>query len=196
LELFRKARELVPTYKGTPRSVARVNRELALLRHMLNKAVSWGWLELNPFTKGRLFVQEKNERTRYLTKEEAAPLLADCAEHLRPIVETAINTGMRRGEIFKLRWEWIRDSWLHIPPGITKNGEGRAVPLNRVQLEVFKEVRAKVGLSSPYIFPGVQGKPLVTIRKGFEAACRRAGIKDFKFHDLRHTCASWMVMGG
>jgi integrase len=196
LELFRRGREKTPTGRG-PRSMARVNREMAVLRHMLNKAVSWGWLEVNPFSKGEsLFARERNARGRFLSQEDASRLLAACADHLRPIVETALNTGMRKGEILALRWEWIRGAWVYLPGGMVKSGEGRPVPLNQAQVEVFKEVRAKVELKSPYVFPGVKGLPLVTIRKGFEAACRRAGIEDFHFHDLRHTCASWLVMAG
>ncbi len=199
LELWKKRRELVPTVKKKPRTVARINREMALLRHMFNKAVSWGWLEFNPFLRGEtLFAKEKNARTRYLTPEESVKLLAECSNHLRPIVETAINTGMRKGEILALRWEWVQGTWINLPHGICKSGEGRAVPINQAQLEVFKEVRGQVELKSPYVFPSIvlSDVPYNTIRKGFEAACRRAGIVNFRFHDLRHTCASWMVMAG
>jgi integrase len=197
LELFRGERENTPTRRGTKRSVGRINREMAVLRHMFNKALAWDWLEVNPFKKGKLFPLEKNSRTRYLTYEEAERLLAECPDYLRPIVETAINTGMRRGEIFQLQWDWIRGPWLHLPPEATKSGEGRSVSLNEAQLQVFKDLRAKSGLSSKYVFPSlVSGRPYNTVYKSFEAACRRAGIVDFRFHDLRHTCGSWMVMAG
>jgi integrase len=197
LELFRKEREKVDTCRGV-RSVARVNRELAVFRHMLNKAVSWGWIGQNPFMRGEsLFPNEKNARIRYLTKPESKKLLAECHTQLRPIVETALNTGMRKGEILALKWEWVRGGWVYLPGHLVKSGEGRAVPLNLDQIEVFKEVRAVVPVGCPYVFPGlVEGKPLAVVRKGFEGACRRAGIVDFRFHDLRHTCASWMVMAG
>jgi integrase len=198
LELFRKEREKVDTYRHGPRSVARVNRELAVLRHMFNKALAWGWIDQNPFMRGEtLFPKEKNARIRFLTQEEWARLRVECVAHLLPIVETALNTGMRKGEVLALRWEWVRDAWVHLPGHLVKSGEGRAVPLNEAQLEVFKEVRSTMPVGCPHVFPGlVEGRPMAVVRKGFEGACRRAGIVNFRFHDLRHTCASWMVMAG
>jgi integrase len=199
LELWKKGRELVPTFKKKPRTVARINREMAVMRHMFNKAVAWGMLEFNPFLRGEtLFTKEQNARTRYLTPQESVRLLAECSVHLRPIVETAINTGMRKGEILQMRWEWIQGHWVYLPADVCKNKEARPVPLNKAQIQVFKEVRATTELTSSYVFPSIvlSDAPYNTIRKGFEAACRRAGIVNFRFHDLRHTCASWMVMAG
>jgi integrase len=87
---------------------------------------------------------------------------------------------------------------VYLPPEVCKNKEARPVPLNKAQLQVFKEVRVTTELTSLYVFPSIvrSDAPYNTIRKGFEAACRRAGIVNFRFHDLWHTCASWMVMAG
>lgn len=86
------------------------------MRHMLNKAVAWGLLEFNPFLRAEtLFTKEQNARTRYLTYQESVKLLAECSGHLRPIVETAINTGMRKGEILQMRRDWIQGSWVYLP---------------------------------------------------------------------------------
>jgi integrase len=197
LELFRSQRLQVRTRQGKDRSQARVNREMATLRHMLNKAVQWSRLSVNPFEKGEsLFFREDQTRIRYLTNEEAALLLAACQPHLRPIVETALNTGMRKGEILALRWEWIRDGWIHIPGEMCKTGVGRMVPVNEAQVQVFTEVRKKVQLKSPLVFCDDKGEGWKLLRKSFASAVRRAGITDFRFHDLRHTCASWLVMAG
>jgi integrase len=197
LELFRSQRLQVRTRQGKGRSPARVNREMATLRHMLNKGVQWGRLPVNPFEKGEsLFFREDQSRVRYLTQEEAARLLAACQPHLRPIVETALNTGMRKGEILALRWEWVRDGWIHLPAEMSKTGLGRMVPVNEAQAQVLAEVRRQVHLKSPLVFCNHQGEGWKQVRKSFAGALRRAGITDFRFHDLRHTCASWLVMAG
>lgn len=195
LELFRSKRESVPTWCGKRRTPARVNRELSILRHLFNKAVTWGKLPINPFSRGEsLFRKENNERIRYLTQQEANDLLAACQAHLRPIVETAINTGMRKGEILTLKWSQVRDGWIYLEK--TKSGKGRPVPVNNAQAAVFRELLGNAELKSPYVFSDEKGKPFNNVQKSFDSACRRAGVYDFRFHDLRHTCASWMVMAG
>jgi integrase len=195
MELHRSERQQTPTWRRQPRSPSRVNRELSVLRHMLNKAVQWEKLEVSPFAKGEsLFLKENNERIRYLTTEEAETLLGACPPHLKPIVETALNTGMRKGEILSLKWRQVRDGWIYLEE--TKSGRGRPVPLNAAQVEVFRELRAQVQLKSPYVFGDAQGQPFGNVQKSFDTACWRAGIVDFRFHDLRHTCASWLVMAG
>jgi len=162
---------------------------------MLNKAVQWDKIDVSPFTKGEsLFLRENNERIRYLTQEEAEQLLKACPAHLRPIVETALNTGMRKGEILSLKWSQIRDGWIYLEE--TKSGKGRPVPLNDAQISVFGELRARQQLRSPFVFCDDKGRPFGNVQKSFDSALKRAGIYDFHFHDLRHTCASWMVMAG
>jgi len=195
LELLRSERSQTPTWQRKPRSPARVNREMSILRHMLNKAVQWDKIDVSPFTKGEsLFLRENNERIRYLTQEEAEQLLKACPAHLRPIVETALNTGMRKGEILSLKWSQIRDGWIYLEE--TKSGKGRPVPLNDAQISVFGELRARQQLRSPFVFCDDKGRPFGNVQKSFDSALKRAGIYDFHFHDLRHTCASWMVMAG
>jgi integrase len=78
----------------------------------------------------------------------------------------------------------------------TKSGKGRPVPINNAQAEVFRELLSDVELKSPFVFSDEKGKPFKNVQKSFGSACRRAGVYDFRFHDLRHTCASWMVMAG
>jgi len=195
VELFQSRRRQVPTWCGKVRSPARVNRELAVLRHAFNKAISWGKLAINPFKKGeKLFARENNERIRYLTQKEAQALLESCSAHLRPIVETALNTGMRKGEILSLKWSQVRDGWIYLEE--TKSGKGRPVPINDAQAQVFWEIRGSQELRSAYVFADSTGGAYRNVQKSFDAALRRAGIQDFRFHDLRHTCASWLVMAG
>jgi len=83
---------------------ASVNRELALLRHLLNKAVEWGKIKTSPF-KGVKLLKGEEQRLRFLSQDEIRRLLSVCPEHLKPIVIIALHTGMRKGDILRLRWD-------------------------------------------------------------------------------------------
>jgi integrase len=195
IERFRNQRRAGITCRGRPRSGARVNRELSVLKHMLNKAVRWGFLEQSPIAKAeKLFLPEEGHRLRYLTEEEAEALLEACPGHLRPIVQFALNTGMRRGEIFGLKWEDVGPTGAYL--GKTKAGRPRVVPLNETAQEVLKERRRQAHLKSLFVFSDEEGSPWKTLKESFAGACRRAGIRDFRFHDLRHTFASHLAMKG
>ena len=87
----------------------------------------------------------------------------------------------------RLRWIYLEE---------TKSGKGRPVPVNEAQQEVFQELRDRCHLRSPFVFSDERGQSFRNVQRSFDSACRRAGIYDFRFHDLRHTCASWLVMAG
>ena len=110
------------------------------------------------------------------------------------IVSVALNAGMRRGEILKLKWDDVDLRNVLFMARDTKNGASRAVPINGAVREVLAGVVRR--LDSQYVFCNPKGQPLKEIRHAFSSACRKAGIKDFRFHDLRHTAASFMAMGG
>jgi hypothetical protein len=148
-------------------------------------------IEANPAKKVRLFV-ENNKRIRYLTEEEIHRLYQNASDHLKPIIMTALLTEMRRNEILKLKWEDIDFDHRIIFVRNTKNNEIREVPMNDTLMVVLKSFR----FNSPYVFVRKDGKPHISIRTGFESALRRAGISDFRFHDLRHTFASHLIMRG
>ena len=174
-------------------SPATVNRELACLKTMFNKAVEWEMVEANPAAKVRL-LREPKGRVRFLTEEEAGRLVQCCADHLKPIVVTALNTGMRRGEIFKLKWEEVDFENRIVYVTNSKNGEQRQISMNNTLTETLG--RIKLGKPSPYVFHKDNGKPYTTVRRSFEVAKEKAGIEDFTFHDLRHTFSSRLVMRG
>lgn len=195
LETFRNQRRATPLRSGKPRTVATVNRELAALKHMLNKAVEWGMIEVSPFKKGsRLTMRENNQRHRYLSEEEIKDLLNSCCPHLKPIVEVALHTGMRKGELLSLKWEQVRNGYIYLTK--TKSDKSRQIMINDRVAQVFRELRAKNKWKSPYVFCGPDGKPLQDVKRSFAGACRRAGIEDCHFHDLRHTFASQLLMKG
>lgn len=172
---------------------ATVNRELATLRHMYTKAVEWGYVRGNPL-KGVKRLKEPPGRVRYLREEEIGRLLRCCAGHIHPIVLAALHTGMRKGELLGLRWERVDLVRRRITVVHSKNNEVRAVPLNQTLYRLLEELGRKG--KSGHVFRGPDGKALGDIKKGFAGAVRRAGIEDFRFHDLRHTFASYLVMSG
>jgi integrase len=195
LEIYRNNRKAAPTPAGKPRADASVNREMALLSHLLNKGVEWGMMEASPYKKGkRLIFKENNQRLRFLTDTEVEALLKASSPHLRPIVEVALNTGMRRGELLGLKWEQIRNGFIYLTE--TKSGKSRQIPINDRLAEVFKEVRRENQLKSPYVFADSKGRRYYEVKRSFASACRKAGIEGFRFHDLRHTFASHLVMKG
>jgi len=215
LETYRNDLRQKITRRGTVRTDATVNREMSCLRHILRKAVEWEMIEASPFDQGgSLILKENNKRLRYLSEDEIERLLRECSIHLRRIVECALNTGMRRGEILNLKWPQVRNGFIYLQK--TKTNEARQIPINNDLAQLFKEIRRENQLQSEYVFTfrkgehTLKGKKPVRKRKGpapapeaiesiktaFGSALRRAGIEDFRFHDLRHTFSSHMVMRG
>ncbi len=114
-------------------------------------------------------------------------------DFLRDIVECAINSGMRRGEILSLKRSQIKNGFIYLTE--TKTKDPRQIPINDALVALFKRIRIRQGLKSTYIFT-YQGKPVSGVKTAFKAALKRAGIEDFRFHDLRHTFASQLIMRG
>ena len=173
---------------------ATVNRELATLGTMLNKAVAWGKLEKSPAQNVK-FLREPKGRLRYLEIAEIQRLIINCSDKLRPIVILALNTGMRRGEILGLKWKDNIDFQREIIRITdTKNGEVKTLPMNATVKQTLMKISRNP--NSPFVFCGKDGQPYHDIRKSFFTALKEADIMDFRFHDLRHTYASQLVMSG
>jgi len=174
---------------------ATINRELACLKRMYNLAMRWGDAKKNPVSEID-FLKEPPGRSRYLSKEEMARLLNSCNEHLRPLVFTALYTGMRLSELLTLKWSQVfidnvLDPYIELVE--TKNGKSRLVPISDDLVTVLESVR---GHHTEYVFIGERGNPLKSVKKPFETALRKAAITEFRFHDLRHTFASHFIMNG
>ncbi|MGD0336195.1 MAG: site-specific integrase [Candidatus Omnitrophota bacterium] len=174
-------------------SPATVNRALAVLKSMFNRAIVWGKVEHNPCRAVKMF-KENNQRLRFLEKEEIDKLLANCCEHLKPIVIVALHTGMRKSEILGLKWRDVDIEHKTIHLLDTKNGEKRDVPMNSVAIKTIISVPKHK--DSFYIFCNQDGEPYGDIKKSWLTAVKKACIIDFHFHDLRHTFASQLVMSG
>lgn len=170
-----------------------VTKELNILKHLLRLAVEWEIIPINP-AHGVKSPKVPAGRVRYLQPTELRALIEICPEWLRPIVALAVTTGMRRSEIINLRWLDVDLEHARILLPQTKNGDGRIVYLN----ETAQTVLSSLPLTTPRnplspVFPGITGGQ-VTV--AFRRACTKAKISDFRFHDLRHTMASWARMGG
>jgi integrase len=176
---------------------ATVNRHIATLKHMFTKATDWNMVEdetLKRVRKAKL-LEENNRRLRYLSKDECQALINACKDHLRPIVITALNTGMRKEEILNLKWDNVDLKNGFILLDITKNGERREIPINATLKEIFSGIVRRIDI--PYVFyDNESGQRYGNIRRSFLTACKKANIRDFHFHDLRHCFASHLVMAG
>lgn len=184
---------------------ATINRELAVLGAALNHARrKLGWKIDNPIAGCRL--KEPEGRLRWLTHEEAERLIAAAerepsAPHLADFIRLALHTGMRRGEILSLEWSRVdlQAGVIYLEGHHTKTGKRRVIPLNasaRAALLSRARFRARHCPDSPWVFCHEDGTPIGSIKRSFATACRRAGIVDFRIHDLRHTCAAWLVSAG
>ena len=192
VQKYQTQRRQAKTYKGTIVSPAYVNRELACLKCMFRLAIEWGRAKENPVTKVR-FEKENNKRVRFLEKDELKRLLACSDKALRPAIVLAVNTGMRLNEMQYLKWRDIDMLRGVITLEITKNGETRRVPINKTVKEILFGL-PKRG-SESYVFSKEDGTPY-NFRSPFLRAIEKAGIKNFRFHDLRHTAASYLAMSG
>ena len=176
---------------------ATVNRLLATLKHCIHKGYQWEMLSEQTFKRVKQvkLLEENNRRLRYLSSEECQTLIKVSDNHLKPIITMALNTGCRKGEILNLKWDNVDLRHGFILLDITKNGERREIPINDTLKATLQGITRR--LDVPYVFcDSNTGKPYGDIKRSFLTACRRAGIKDFHFHDLRHTFASHLVMAG
>ncbi len=181
------------TKRGTEVSAHTVQKELNILKHLLRLAVEWEIIPVNP-TQGVKAPKVPAGRVRYLQPTELRVLLEACLEWLRPTVALAVSTGMRRGEILGLRWLDVDMAHHRVLLPQTKNGEGHIVYLNETALAVLRSLPFGAHTKpSDCLFSDVTPEQVST---AFARACRKAGIEDFRFHDLRHTAASWMRMKG
>ncbi|MGE3550917.1 MAG: tyrosine-type recombinase/integrase [Geobacter sp.] len=176
---------------------ATVNRELATLKHMFSKAEEWGLIpdsSLKGIRRVKL-ARENNKRLRFLSVEESRLLVSVSRAGLRELIIFALNTGCRRGEIFNLKWEHVDLKHGFIRIADSKNGESRDIPINSTLAGKFRGILRRLDSPSVIVNPET-GTSYQDVKHSFATACRKAGIMDFKFHDLRHTFASQLVMGG
>ncbi len=183
---------------GRTRAAGTVNRYLAALSHAFTMAVKeWGWVDMNPVRNVRR-PREPRGRVRFLSDEERERLLTACRESARPalypVVLLAVSTGARQGELLSLRW-----SDVDLKQGVlrfedTKNGERRAVPVAGMALAELRRWGKVRRIDTDFVFPHPNKPNPLDIRPAWEAARGAAELQNFRFHDLRHTAASYLAM--
>ena len=186
--------------QNQPMSPGTVNRYLAALSHVLTIGVKeLRWLPASPM-RDVSKLKEPRGRDRHLSDDERDALLKACREssspYLHTIVVLAISTGMRKGEILGLKWDAVDLPRGRITLRETKNNELRVVSLTGKAHSLMSAL-AQTGINSTsYVFGGGNPTNPININKSWYTALRRADIADFKFHDLRHTAASYLAMNG
>ena len=182
-----------------------VNREVGLLSAAINYAQrEWGWKIPNPAARRRL--REPEGRVRWIRKAEAAALIRTAgaqyrAAHLPDFIRLALHTGMRHGEMLGLEWKRVdlQAGLIYLEGTHAKSGKRRSIPSNteaKAALICRASYRAENCPDSPWVFCNAKGERIASVKKSFTSACERVGITDFRVHDLRHTCAAWLVNAG
>lgn len=189
--------------KSEPVSVATKSAYLAFIKSLLRAAErDWKYLDKAPN------IRVPKNRVRWLEPREAKRLIDECSEPLKSVVTFALATGLRRSNIINLEWSQIdmprKVAW--IPPDQTKSGKALGVALNDTACRVL---RGQIGNHTKYVFVHTKaknrsdGSMTPVVRKirvdgntAFRTALKRAGIENFRFHDLRHTWASWLIQAG
>lgn len=178
---------------------ATINRQLTIFKRMFNLAKKrWMWIKEIPAIEMEAKADQK--RVRHLSFDEYHRLFACCDEYLKPIVIIAAWTGLRQGNILKLETKQVNlfERTITLDGKEMKNGESLVIPIASPAFEALKEAMKVPHINSPYIFCKKDGAPYQkwNIQKSFKRAVKIAGIKDFRFHDLRHCFASWNRQAG
>jgi integrase len=177
---------------------ATVVRQLTIMKRAYNIAIrEWEWLDSNPVTKVSC-ERVNNARDRWLTLEEEGKLLDTCSQWLREIVEFALNTGMRIGEILSITNKAVDLPRRTVTVLKSKNGERRTIPLNDTLFELLTGKAKVKSLKTDLVFYTANQTAYhnANVRRDFELALKKAGIEGFRFHDLRHTFATRLVQSG
>lgn len=187
------------------KSPATINRELSLLSAAINYARrEWEWDIPNPVS-GRM-LKEPEGRVRWISQVEADVLIRAAesepkAPWLAHFIRLGLHTGCRKGEILGLEWSRVdlQEGVIYLEAVHTKAGKRRSVPMNAIAREAIMQLlrfRAEHAPGTPWVFCNKQGRQVRSIKRSFSTACKKAGIENFRIHDLRHTCASWLVTAG
>ena len=131
----------------------------------------------------------------------AAESLPRASAYLPDFIRLALHTGCRRSELLQLEWSRVdlKERLLYLEGKHTKSGKRRSIPLNRTAHAALIDrgrFRATYCPASPWVFCYRSGERIQSVRHGFVEACNRAGITDFRIHDMRHCCAAWLVSSG
>ena len=191
--LEERSNVIVNTKTGRKTSPSTVNRHSAILGKILRKAQRWGWLKVVPEISKR---REPNGRARYLSGDEHQSLIHALPEPWKACAKFTLATGLREVNCTHLEWVQVslamRQAWVHADE--VKTNKSLLVPLNDDAMQILSE---QIGKHPRWVFPASDGEPIPKASSGeWYAALKAASIQNFKWHDLRHTWASWHVMAG
>ncbi len=189
-----------PNIRGEKRTPSTANRYHTAISHCFTVAVKeWGWMQENPMLKISK-LKEPRGRTRFLDDKERKSLLKACQDSQSPflyvLVVLALSTGARKMEIASLEWQDVDLQRGLIILHDTKNGDKRSLPLVGIAHDLMKTNFENRNENTDLVFPAKNLKDPIDIRKPFETALKKAEIEDFKWHDLRHSAASYLAMNG
>ena len=176
------------------RAPATVNRYMAVLRAILRAAVTWGWIQYAPKV---VIPKLKDAEPRFITREQFQTLLRHLPPHMQPIAEFAVLTGLRTKNVRELVWGRVDLERAHcwIPAQSTKGGRAIGVALSPDAVRVLRGIARVEGQDRVFLY---EGQPLMQSfgKRTWRKACKKAGLVGFRFHDLRHTWASWLMQAG
>lgn len=185
--------------RGRRRGPATIKRYLAALSRLFSCAMNWGWCDANPIQRIQK-PSEPNGRDRFLSDSERKTLLKATSEssdpYLHTVVLMALSTGARYGEIMGLTWPDVSFDRETVTFRGTKNGEIRSCPITPEVHSRLRNLRKVRILKTDLVFPRYDGKKPKSVRAAWDKAVREANLDDFRFHDLRHTAASYLAMTG
>jgi integrase len=212
IEEYKKDRKDAKTKHGRDRSGIAVNRELETLRVLLNKAVLLGWMEKNPFRKfveqkQVIFFDEGEARDRVLTDDEANGLFKVLEnklpkqerppyQYLRNIIAAALLTGLRPTDILILKWDDVDWKTNTIRFWEEKKDRWRSKQLITPMIDLLKSIQPEEEKRSGFIFTDLKGNPLKDVKRSFKTVLKKAGIKNFRFHDLSCSSATYLEKRG
>ncbi len=196
VENYQQERRSKKSIRGTRYRPASINREYEVLKRIFNMAIREEFLDKNPcFKVPRL--SEENARNRVLSSSELEKLIGELPTHAADIVRMGYFTGMRFGEIVGLTWDRVdlASGTITLNPEDTKTGKARVVALVSEAVEILRNSWRVRSLACPYVF-SYKGQAIKSIKTALWRAMEKAGIEDFRFHDLRHTFNTNMRRAG
>ena len=174
-----------------------VVKELGVLRNAFNVAIKeWEWCKENPVSRVSM-PKLPQVRVRYLSVEEISRLIENADEWFKAVLTCAVHTGMRQGNIVSLTWDKVDLFRREILLNKTKNEERQVLPINETLMKTLIQLNRVRLIGCELVFH-VSGKPLYRkqIQRALRKACKKVGIGDLRFHDLRHCFASLLIQSG
>lgn len=183
--------DYIATYYPSAKPATIQKNAITPITAIMTAGAKRGWCDVPKFERPK----QSRGRLRYLSRDEADRLISECADHIKPLVTFLIHTGARLGEALDLTWDDVDLSRRFVTFHETKNEESRSIPLNGTAFMALANLPEREGV----VFRNDKGDPWSRktsnpMKTGYSAACRRAGIKNFTVHDLRHTFASWLAL--